>query len=100
MYHVSIASIKKWNNMWSNKIIAGKTLKIYSDSDINDIPDHVSSKESTGKNIPEGARTHIVTSGESLYTIARQYNTSIRKLKKLNSMTGNKIIIGQELIVE
>jgi len=100
MYHVSIASIKKWNNMWSNKIIAGKTLKIYSDSDINDIPEHVSSNESTGKNIPEGARTHIVTSGESLYTIARQYNTSIRKLKKLNSMTGNKIIIGQELIVE
>jgi membrane-bound lytic murein transglycosylase D len=99
-YHVSIARIKKWNNMWSNKIIAGKTLKIYSDADINDIPEHVSSKESTGKTIPTGARTHIVTSGESLYTIARQYNTSIRKLKELNKMDGNKIIIGQELIVE
>lgn len=100
LYHVSISSIKKWNNMWSNKIIAGKTLKIYSDADINDIPDHVSSKESTGKTIPDGARTHIVTSGESLYTIARQYNTSIHKLKELNNMDGNKIIIGQQLIVE
>lgn len=98
-YHVSISSIRKWNNLWSNKIIAGKTLKIYSDADINDIPEHVSSKETTGKTIPAGARTHIVTSGESLYTIARQYDTSISKLKELNNMSGNKIIIGQELIV-
>ncbi len=100
MYKVSIANIRRWNGLRSNKIIAGKSLKIYSDADVNDLPEKVSSDKTTGKGNIHGAKTHTVTTGESLYTIARQYNTTIDRLKDLNNLTGNKIIIGQELIVE
>ncbi|MGE5410717.1 MAG: LysM peptidoglycan-binding domain-containing protein, partial [Clostridiales bacterium] len=32
-YHVSVSNIKKWNKLNSNKIKAGKSIKVYSDSD-------------------------------------------------------------------
>ena len=98
-YHVSVSDIRRWNGLRSNKIYAGRTLKIYSDVDINDLPETVSSNKSSGKSAI-GIRSHVVTSGESLYTIAHQYNTTISRLKKLNNMKTNKLIIGQELIVE
>ena len=79
---------------------AGKRLKIYSDADINDLPETVSSnRPGSGSNVV-GIRSHVVTSGESLYTIAQQYNTTISKIKKMNNIKDNKIIIGQELIIE
>ncbi len=99
LYKVSISDIRRWNGLRSNKIIAGRSLKIYSDADINDLPDRQSSGKS-GNYSGTGTKSHIVTTGESLYTIAQQYNTTIRKLKKLNNISGNKIIIGQELIIE
>lgn len=100
IYHVSISEIRRWNGLRSNRIYAGRTLKIYSDADINDLPETVSSNRSSGKSKIIGIRSHVVTSGESLYTIAHQYNTTISRLKKLNNMKTNKLIIGQELIIE
>jgi LysM repeat protein len=100
LYHVSISDIRRWNRLRSNRIYAGRTLKIYSDADINDLPETVSSNKSSGKSKVIGIRSHVVTSGESLYTIAHQYNTTISRLKKLNNMKTNKLIIGQELIIE
>ncbi len=37
LYKVNASSIRRWNHLRSNKILAGQTLKIYSDADINDI---------------------------------------------------------------
>ena len=65
----------------------------------DDLPETVSSNKSSGKSAV-GIRSHVITSGESLYTIAHQYNTTISRLKKLNNMKTNKLIIGQELIIE
>ena len=77
--------------MRSNKIIAGKTLKIYSDADVNDVPE-------TPRRSPNGI--HTVTRGESLYSIARMYSTSVSKLKRLNKLSSSKIVVGQKLRVE
>jgi membrane-bound lytic murein transglycosylase D len=96
MYHVSISQIRRWNGLYGNRIYAGRRLKIYSDVDINDVPENKTSPKSNNT----GTKSHIVTTGESLYTIAHQYNTTISRLKQLNNMDSNKIIIGQELIVE
>lgn len=96
MYHVSVSQIRRWNGLYSNRIYAGRKLRIYSDVDINDLPEN----DTPSKSNSSGTKSHIVTTGESLYTIAHQYNTTISRLKQLNNMTNNKIIIGQELIVE
>ncbi len=91
LYHVSASSIRRWNGLRSNKIIAGKTLKIYSDADVNDVPE-------TPRRSPTGI--HTVTRGESLYSIARMYSTSVSKLKRLNKLSSTKIVVGQKLRVE
>ncbi len=90
LYRVSASSIRRWNGLSSNKIIAGKTLKIYSDSDVYDLPEK---KSSNGKQ----GNTYIVRSGDSLYSIARLYKLSVARLKHINSLKSNKIVVGQLL---
>ena len=41
--------------------------------------------------------THIVTKGESLYSIAQKYNTTIGALKSLNNLKNNILSVGQIL---
>lgn len=91
-FKVSVSSIRQWNGLRSNKIIAGSTLKIYSDAGVNDIPETTSSGNKT--------KIHRVGRGESLYTIARAYGMSVQRLKSLNNLSGNKILAGQKLKVE
>jgi len=155
MFNVSTADIREWNDISGNKIIAGKTLKIYSDVDvtnntkkiaeikanndgaviytvrtgdtiwdiakefnvsvaeINDWNDLSGSKIYPGKELkiyesnepaPQPKKNdgsaHTVERGESLYTIAQQYNVSVDDLKKWNNLKKNKIIVGQELKVK
>ena len=50
---------------------------------------------------PEGIteNTYVVQSGDSLYSIARKFNTTVAKLQELNNLTSNLLQIGQVLIV-
>jgi membrane-bound lytic murein transglycosylase D len=83
-YKVSINSIRSWNNLSSNKIIAGETLKIKKGGEIL-----------TG----DKNNYHLVKRGESLYIIAKKYNTTIQKIKSLNNLTSSKIKAGQKIKV-
>lgn len=52
------------------------------------------------KDASEPAQTfHTVRSGESLWTIARQYDTTIDSIRRLNNMTSNNLRPGQRLRV-
>ncbi len=93
-YGVKISDIQNWNNISGNKILAGKTLKIYSDANVNDIPT-VTSK--TTKNLKSKTENYTVKSGDSLYSIAEKNRTTVAKLKSINGLTSNKIKTGQEL---
>jgi len=42
---------------------------------------------------------YVVKSGDSLYAIARKYNTSVDELKRINNLTSNLLSIGQKLII-
>jgi membrane-bound lytic murein transglycosylase D len=83
-YSVSVSSIRGWNNLSSNKIIAGSTLKLKKGQVTT----------SDGKN-----KFHLVVRGESLYSIAKKYNTTIQKIKSLNNLPSSKIKVGQSLKV-
>ena len=41
--------------------------------------------------------TYIIKKGDTLYTIANKYNTTIDRLKELNNLTSNTLSIGQVL---
>ena len=80
-YNISVSSIVSANNLKSNNLRIGEILKI----------PIVSSGSTTMK--------YIVKKGDSLYSIARKYNTTVDNLKKKNNLTSNNLSIGQELII-
>jgi membrane-bound lytic murein transglycosylase D len=44
-------------------------------------------------------RTHRVRNGDTLYSLARRYDTTVKKLRQLNNMKSNKLSIGERLRV-
>ena len=79
-YNVTVDSIKELNNLTSNLLSIGQTIKIPTTS--------------------TNERTYIVKSGDSLYSIAKEFNTTVDNLKKLNNLPSNMLSIGQMLIIE
>lgn len=45
------------------------------------------------------SHTHSVRSGDTLWNISQRYNTTVPHLKKINSLSSNTIIIGQQIKV-
>lgn len=82
-HRVSVSDLRSWNNISGNKIIAGKSLKIYTNS-------------GSGVNNNKTS-VHTVKRGESLYSIAKKYGTTVTKLRKLNGISGSKIKVGQKI---
>ena len=92
-YGVKVSDIRNWNNISGNKILSGSTLKIYSDTNLNDIPNETIK---TTKNV-KSTDTYTVKSGDSLYSIASKNNTTVAKLKSLNNLNTNNIKAGQKI---
>ncbi len=90
-YKVSIDDIKEANKLSDNQLNVGYLLKIPSKKEL---VEHV---EADGVNI--GMINHIVQHGETLYGIARMYETSVDQIKKLNPGLGDNISEGQVIIV-
>lgn len=52
------------------------------------------------KVVPAGAYTHVIESGESLYTIARRYDVTAQAVVQANNLgSPDKIFVGQRLII-
>lgn len=79
-FGVSVSSLKSANNLQNNLINVGQKLVI---------PGFVEPTYST--------ITYVVQKGDSLYSIASKYNTTINEIKKLNSLTNNTLSIGDTL---
>lgn len=79
-YGVTVNELKSANNLTSNTLSIGQKLKI----------------PKTGTDEVETS-TYTVKAGDSLYAIARKYNTTVDALKSLNNLTTNTLQIGQKL---
>ena len=80
-YNVSLNALKELNNLTSNTINVGQILTIPDSNTLNN-------------------NIYIVKKGDTLYSIARLYNTTVNKIKELNNLTTNIINIGQELLID
>lgn len=77
-YGITTEELKNYNKLTSNLLSIGQVLKI-----------------PQGKTSTENIYT--VKKGDSLWTIANRYNTTVEKIKVLNNLTSNLLSIGQHL---
>ena len=43
--------------------------------------------------------TYVVQSGDTLYGIAKRFNTSIQKIQELNNLKGTNLTPGDKLVI-
>ncbi len=120
-YDVSVADIKKWNNLKKNALYRGQKLKIKKQLQAptpqvntsiakNSKPDlKTDSKETietekqkvtyeyVTKNV---SKKHKVKKGENLSVIADKYNVGVADIKKWNKLKKNSLMAGQSLLIK
>ena len=77
-YNTSVTSIKNLNNLTSNNLQIGQSLKI----------------PQTNITTP---KTYTVVKGDSLYSIAKKFGTTVDAIKRKNNLSSNTLTIGQKL---
>lgn len=82
-FNVSVDDLKSLNNLTSNSLSIGMVLKI---------PPYSNKKN-------EETNVYVVKSGDSLWSIARKFNSTVNEIKRLNSLQSNILSIGQRLVV-
>ena len=78
-YDVTVETIKQANNLTSNLLSIGQILKIPT------------------RNIEIGYKEYEVKAGDSLYSIARSYNTTVEEIMNANNLTTTILSVGQIL---
>lgn len=81
-FNISVDEIKRLNNLSSNLLSIGQVLKISSDGSNNNSSNYIN---------------YVVIKGDSLYAIAKKYNTTVEEIKRLNNLSSNLLSIGQVL---
>src|ERR1035437_6238234 len=89
-FGISVANLKKWNDLTSNALNYGKTLKIFSETNAASLGDNTL-KSSANINY------YKIKSGETITAIATRYNVPVSSIRKWNNLKGNKIIAGTNL---
>jgi len=95
LYKVSASSIRDWNGLAGDKIVAGKTLKIYSDESPQTSSEIITSKTE----LTSEAVTHQIQPGETIIAISALYDVSVDDIKRWNNLRSSKIIAGKSLVV-
>lgn len=122
-YGVTLADIKKWNQLKDNNIALGESIKIIKSEkvitwvkketktaivehkDAVATVDSKSIKNEKGKKeeFVEGTNStenyYVVAKGDNLFSIAKKHNVSIEKLKEWNAIIDNNVKVGTQLII-
>ena len=81
---MSVPQLKAMNNLKSDKILIGQKLNVSRNSVTTDL-------------YSGNADIYTVKSGDTLSRIAKEYNTSVKKIKNDNDLYSDNLLIGQKL---
>ena len=79
MYGITLKELKAINNLENDNLAIGQLL-----------------------NVPSGlslASSYVVSAGDTLYSIAKKFDTTVNNLKKANNLTSNMLSVGQKIII-
>ena len=93
-FAVPVETLIADNGLSSDSLSVGQNLKIR--TIIEDIEECFGESYTPSE---ENTRDYVVQKGDSLYKIARKYNTSVEELKRINQLNTNTLSIGQRLKV-
>lgn len=82
-FNTTVDEIKKLNGLTSNSLSIGQVLKISSQEPEEEAEDNI----------------YVVKSGDTLYDIARRFNTTVAAIKEKNNLKSDTLSIGQRLII-
>ena len=80
-YGITVDKLKDLNNLKSNMISVNQKLLV------ND------------QKKDQDTNAYVVEKGDTLYSIAKKYSTTVSKIKELNNLKSDTLSIGQELII-
>ncbi len=80
-FNTSMQRLRELNNLSSDNLAVGQVLIVSTNSDSN----------------PSECVVYTVKKGDSLYSIAREYNSSVDAIKRYNNLTTDNLSIGQKL---
>lgn len=83
-YETTVDKIKQQNNLTTNTLTIGNKLQIPTTEYLE---------------TPTTTITYTVIPGDTLYSIARTYNTSVNNIKELNNLSSNLLTVGQKLLI-
>jgi len=78
-FNITIDELKNLNDLVDDNLVVGQLLSV---------PSGLST-----------ANTYIVNVGDTLYSIAKNFNVSIDKIKEINNLTSNLLSVGQKLFI-
>ena len=90
---VTVAQLKRWNGLGSNRIIAGRYLIVRSPNSVS------GGRRVASVPVPASGRYRI-RAGDSLSTIAQRFAVTVGDLKAWNNLRGSRIRAGKFLIVD
>jgi len=111
-YGISLAELKRKNNIKGNKINPKQRIKVKDEETIllvETVKTPVNSASELAENQTETPKAeqelpvnqtnilHSVKKGETLFSISKLYNTSVEQLKKINKLISSKLRFGQKI---
>lgn len=90
-YNTTVSELRNYNNLTSDALQIGQQLKIPRGSTVTPPDDQVDT--------PTEGITYTVKSGDSLWSIASRYNTTVDAIMRANNLTSNLLQVGQILTI-
>lgn len=110
-YNVSLSEIKKWNNLRSNVIGYGKSLKIVTTHDVAVVKPIVKQEKvvvaevkkdsvlNKATKVSSNSDVYIVEKGDNINAIARKFNVSTDNLKEWNNLDDDTVVLGASMTI-
>jgi len=112
-YNCTTGDIKRWNKLKSTKLYKGQRLAVYVSVKEKAPAENTAAKPATTpqttakktsatktKSTSGKYTWHVVQKGDTLYSIAKQYDHTIDEIKSLNKLSSNRLMPGTKLKVK
>jgi len=108
-FDVTVAQLKKWNKIRGSSVPRGSRLRIYAGGPPDDSAPHAKAKSAQSASAsvqkvdsktsgPPDAVEHRVKHGETLYSIARAYGTTVASLRQSNPFLASRALAAGDVL--